>query len=198
MGSQGVARGDSRLVRWERRLWVAAAGWTLLIYSTLYFVRGPIEFLREMNLLRLTVAAVFLLTAATVVFLLARLHPTWRGLVVIVVFGLAYLGAILYVELPEEKLHFVEYGVLAAILFAAFLAGRERRTPAADRRTRNTLWAAIAAIALTSALGWIDEGIQAILPNRYYDLRDVGLNVAAALLAVAAMTVWRLLERPSS
>ncbi|MDX1503805.1 MAG: hypothetical protein R3325_15705 [Thermoanaerobaculia bacterium] len=31
-----------------------------------------------------------------------------------------------------------------------------------------------------------DEGIQSLLPHRVYDLRDVGTNAAAGLLAVAA------------
>lgn len=83
MGSQTVDRGPSRDGRLERRLWIAATGWLILIYSTLYFVRAPIELLRERNLLRFTVAVVFLLTAATVSFFLLRQRPGWRGIVVL-------------------------------------------------------------------------------------------------------------------
>ena len=42
------------------------------------------------------------------------------------------------------------------------------------------------AVGATALLGWIDEGIQAILPNRVYDIRDVGFNALAGLMAVAA------------
>jgi VanZ family protein len=39
---------------------------------------------------------------------------------------------------------------------------------------------------VTVLLGWIDECIQAILPNRVYDLRDVGFNTLAAFMAILA------------
>ena len=35
-------------------------------------------------------------------------------------------------------------------------------------------------------LGWLDEGIQALLPNRVYDLRDVFFNSVAAGLVIGA------------
>ena len=43
-------------------------------------------------------------------------------------------------------------------------------------------------VAATPLLGWLDEGIQAILPHRYY-LRDVGFNALAGLMAVVACVV---------
>ncbi|NNE43630.1 MAG: VanZ family protein, partial [Gemmatimonadetes bacterium] len=39
-------------------------------------------------------------------------------------------------------------------------------------------------VALVAGLGWIDEGIQALLPGRVYDIRDVGFNALAGLMAV--------------
>jgi hypothetical protein len=196
MGSQTVDRGTSRPSRTERRLWVAAGGWLLLIYSTLYYVRAPIEFLREENLLRFTVAVVFLLAAATVTFFLLRRRPGWRPLAVLVVAFGCYLLIFLNMDRAEEKLHFFEYGLLAGLVYAAMLerAGRRRTTAKGPR----SWWPAPAAVILTSVLGWGDEGIQAILPNRVYELRDVGLNVAAALIAVGAMAAWRWAERSQS
>ena len=47
--------------------------------------------------------------------------------------------------------------------------------------------AAPAAVLVTGAAGWLDEAIQGALPNRVYELRDAGLNLAAALLAVLAI-----------
>ena len=41
-------------------------------------------------------------------------------------------------------------------------------------------------VAVAGAAGWADEGIQFLLPNRYYDWRDVGLNLLGAVLAVGA------------
>ena len=39
---------------------------------------------------------------------------------------------------------------------------------------------------MTALLSWLDEGIQASLPNRVYDVRDVGFNALAGLVAIAA------------
>ncbi|MCK5438817.1 MAG: hypothetical protein KAI97_02685 [Gemmatimonadetes bacterium] len=39
---------------------------------------------------------------------------------------------------------------------------------------------------MTALLSWLDEGIQALLPSRVYDLRDVGVNALAGLMAIAA------------
>ena len=54
---------------------------------------------------------------------------------------------------------------------------------------RRTVIEILLSVALTALAGWGDEGIQAVLPNRYYELRDVGLNVAAGVLVVVSMTV---------
>lgn len=196
MGSQEVGPGAGREGQRERWLWIAAAAWVALIYSTLYFVRVPIEFLRERNLLRLTVVAAFLLAAATVLFCSLRRRPSWRGVAVLGVFATAYLSVFLSMERAEEKLHFIEYGVLGGLVYAALLERRGRCQPTHVGGRWRRWWPAPAAVLLTSLLGWGDEGIQAILPNRVYELRDVGLNVAAALLAVAAMSFWRWVERP--
>lgn len=82
---------------------------------------------------------------------------------------------------PEERTHLFEYGLLAVLNYQAL---KERQHNGARVR-----WPAFLAVALTIILGWLDEGIQAILPNRIYDIRDVGFNALAALMAVAASLV---------
>ena len=48
------------------------------------------------------------------------------------------------------------------------------------------------ALLVTAALGWLDEGIQAALPDRVYDPIDVGFNALAATVSVVgtATVVW--------
>lgn len=53
----------------------------------------------------------------------------------------------------------------------------------------------VAAFALTTAAGWTDEGIQYLVPERYYDLRDVAFNASAAALAIAGTVAWRWARR---
>lgn len=190
MGSRSVGHGSERLFGRERQLWLSAAGWLLLIYSTLYIVRAPVEFLRERNLLRASVAAVFLLTAATLLFLLLSRRPRKSELAVFAIFGVLYAAGFASLARAEERLHLIEYGVLAVLLLAA-LEARRMRLEAQGRAVRSGWWIPLQAVLLTSAAGWGDELIQGVLPNRVYELRDVGINVLSAVLAVAAAVAWQ-------
>ena len=53
----------------------------------------------------------------------------------------------------------------------------------------------IACALFVAAAGWIDEGIQALLPSRFYDLRDVAFNAAAGLMALGAIAIFSPRER---
>ena len=99
----------------------------------------------------------------------------WVALGVTAVYGMAMLrmgGS------PEERTHLFEYGIVAVLIYQALAErGRNgRRVPVP------------AALALVTAvlLGWLDEGIQALLPNRVYDTFDVASNSLAALIAIGA------------
>jgi hypothetical protein len=55
-----------------------------------------------------------------------------------------------------------------------------------QRQGRRVPSPAALAFALTVLLGFFDELIQAILPNRVFDLIDVGFNALAGLMAILA------------
>ena len=168
--------------RRERRLWLWAAGLLVAIYATLYSVRPVAEWLRDRNLLRGTLVLLFLIVAAAVLrWVLAR-SPGRREIGTLVLFTALYLLVMWPIRMPEERFHLLEYGLLAGLVYAALL---ERRSPGGALR-----WAAgpaLVAVAVTAVAGWVDEGIQYLLPNRHYDWVDVGLNLLAAILAVAAV-----------
>jgi len=44
----------------------------------------------------------------------------------------------------------------------------------------------VVAIVAAAVIGTIDEGIQAVLPSRVFDPRDIMFNALAAFMAVAA------------
>jgi hypothetical protein len=78
---------------------------------------------------------------------------------------------------PEEPLHLVEYGLLSFFVFNAL-------------RYRIKDWT----IYLTTALiilffGSVDEFIQWLIPGRYWELKDVWINILASLIFVLA--VWK-------
>ena len=69
------------------------------------------------------------------------------------------------------------------------------------RNRRRVPVPAVRAVVATALLGWLDEVIQWLLPNRVYDLPDVGFDDLAGLAAVSAILFmewarrWDLLKR---
>lgn len=167
----------------ERRLWIQAGALLLLIYASLYSVRPAAEWLRSRNLLRASIFGLLLVVGLLILrWCLAR-SPGWRELGVLALFAVIYLLALWPIRMPEERFHLIEYGLLSCLIYAALL---ERRRPGAGIR-----WSAkpfALAVVATGLAGWVDEGIQHLLPNRHYDWLDIALNLMAALLAVSAMT----------
>ena len=165
----------------ERRLWLWAIAVLVAIYSTLGVTSRLAAAIRERGLIEELVLISLLLLAAAVVMIGLRSRP--RGAVIgfaIGVFGV-YLLAFLRMGSPEERTHLFEYTILALLIYEAL---NERAAQGSHVPVP-----ALLAILVTVLLGWIDEGIQALLPNRVYDLRDVGFNALAATMAVAASIV---------
>ena len=169
-------------------MWVSALCTLALIYLSLGWARVAVEWLRDRNALRLSVLLLLLIVAVMILRSLLRRRPGRHTLVVIVVFVVVYGVLLVFMERVEERLHLVEYGLVGAFIYRAL----------AERRLHGKLQRispAVAAVLLTAAFGWIDEGIQAVLPSRVYDLRDVAFNAVAGLLTVSAMVALSWAER---
>ncbi len=164
----------------ERRLWFLALAVVTAIYATLGFAGSLAASLRARNLLNATFFVGFLLVVTVIVASGLIRRPGWPeiwvAIGVLVVYGVMLLRFFLS---PEERTHLFEYGLLAALLYMAL---KERQ-----RNGRRVPSPAAIAVILTALLGWLDEGIQMILPNRVYDLRDIGFNALAGLMAIATI-----------
>ena len=80
-------------------------------------------------------------------------------------------GLLLGLSIPEERVHFLQYGLMSLLAQRAFgLAPLPK---------------IVGAAALTSALGLLDELLQGLLPSRHFEWRDVGMNAAAAVIELA-------------
>ncbi|MBT3268517.1 VanZ family protein [Candidatus Poribacteria bacterium] len=169
----------------ERRLWLWAVAVVLVIYSTLGLAQTLAGALRERNLLRVSFAVGVLLVGTIVVLQCVRKRPGLREIGVALGVTAVYLTA-----LPRTlsatpnfvgRTHLFEYGLVAQLIYHALVERRRngRRVPAP----------AILAVVATALLGWLDEGIQALLPNRVYDLVDVGANALSGLAAVVTTVV---------
>ncbi|MDX1383483.1 MAG: VanZ family protein [Thermoanaerobaculia bacterium] len=175
----------------ERRLW----GWTLAvvaaIFSTLAVAPKLTAILRDRNLLDNLFFAGFLLVLATIAWHGLRRRPSRVEIGVVMGVAAAYLLVFVRMSIPpEERTHLVEYGVVAIFIHEALTerASQGRRVPLP----------ALIAIVATVAIGALDEAIQAFVPNRAFDPRDLLFNVAAAVMAVAAATALAWARRRAS
>jgi hypothetical protein len=176
----------------ERFWWRSGVALVAAIYLSAYFVEFVVEFLFARDLLRLTIGIGFGLVAIAVAVAIARRGATWKSWLLFAVCGAGYAGAALGLEVVQERIHLVEYGVVA-LVFRSALAARAAADPECGFRST---WAIDAgALGLGFVAGFGDELLQAVLPNRHYDLRDIGLNaVAAAMALLAARMIESTLE----
>lgn len=173
----------------ERRLWIGALLAVAAIWATLPLAGLLAEALRGQAMLGVAFFAGFVVTMAAIAWGALRRRPrgreTWALIGITAVYGMVVVR--MGVSL-EERSHLFEYGLVAVLLLGAL---DERRA-----NGRTVPLPALLAIAATALLGWIDEAIQAVLPARVYDLRDVGFNALAAVMAVtAARVLWWARER---
>ncbi len=163
----------------ERRLWLWALAAVMAIYATLGLAGKLAAVLRERNLLNVLYSLGFLLVIIAIVGSGLKKRPgkseIWVAIGVIAIYGMVMLRVFLT---PEERTHLFEYGLVAVLIYQALC---ERA-----KNGHSVPVPAILSVTIVALLGWLDEGIQAILPNRVYDIRDVGFNALAGLMAVTA------------
>ena len=162
----------------ERRLWLWTFGVLVAIYSTLGPAAELAAALRARNLLGVSSGAVLFLVVLVLAVPWVRRRPGRREIGAAIGVAAVYLTTLIRLPVPEARSHLFEYGLVAMLIYHAL---SER-----NRNGRHVPLPALVALVATALLGWLDEGIQALLPNRAYDLVDVGFNTIAALMAISA------------
>ena len=171
----------------ERRLW----GWAIAAVAAVYagLVPGPAlaGVLRDNGLLEALFVLGALLVVSAVVALGLRVKPAGVEIGVALGVGAAYLMVLARMAVPEERTHLIEYGVIAALVHEALTerAGQEGRVP----------FPGLLAVLVTAVIGLADEAVQRLLPSRVFDIRDVGFNALAGLMAVPAKSAFRRARR---
>lgn len=118
--------------------------------------------------------------AVTAFALFRRRAPAWTY-PALACAAIAYAVAFSWLTARRlERTHLPEYGV------AAWFAWR-----AVAPRMSGTVTGYAAAAILGAAIGLGDELLQAIVPGRVYDIRDVAMNALGALLGVVVLAVGR-------
>ncbi len=96
---------------------------------------------------------------------------------------------------PQERLHYVGYGLLAGLLYAGW---SNPESASSQEANQNPAWIRPAFLALIvgSGIGLLDELLQILWPRRYFDWEDVRINVLAVAVGVlVAIPVVNALQR---
>jgi VanZ like family len=165
---------------YRSRLWRVIWLYVLIIYLSLPVMRGVLRYLNEAASKDFVgdMLNALLLVSAGGVLVFAMRSGWFLTAKALVPLG-ALLIAALQVNIPEERFHFLEYGLLGILVV------KTCRSP--------TLILAGAAALFVAAVGAGDELIQWALPNRVGDWRDVGMNVFAGVMGVwiGVVLFWR-------
>ncbi len=173
----------------ERRLWAALFIVLAAIYATLGHAPEIAKILRERNALTATIVLLSLVTLVVISVLFIRKQPGRLEIALVAGILIVYLMAWLRIGVgtPEERTHLFEYSLVAALVHEALLERREngRRVPTP----------AILALTICFILGWLDEAIQSLLPNRVYDPVDVYFNTLAATMIISLRWILAFARR---
>ena len=167
-------------------MWTAAV--VVAIYSTLGLASTVADALRDRNLLRVSLAVALAAVLLPVAWRWVKTRPNWGEVGAVLGVAFVYWMVAIRIGSWEERTHLIEYGVVAALIHQALL---ER-----DLNGRRVLKPAVTAVAVTALLGLVDEGIQAVLPDRVFDARDIFFNGFAGFMVVAARLAIAPQSRP--
>jgi VanZ family protein len=161
----------------ERRLW----GWTLAVVVTVYATLGLASSLARLvgngPVPSILFGLAFLVFLGAVVTQGLRSRPSAPEVGVALGIAAVYLLLFVRMSITAERTHLLEYGVVALLAHAAL---RERA------RHRTVPRPGLLAVAIAGTVGVVDELLQAVIPSRVFDPRDILFNLLAAVLAVGA------------
>jgi len=161
----------------------------LCLYSTLGIVRPVAEYLRTAGILLPTVFLLFTVFAPAALFWRYKQINRNQFLVRIILLLILVCLAALISALPEERLHFLTYGV--AGWFICWSLEESITASASSKQHRMTTHWLLPCLLVWLA-GGIDELIQWRLPSRVYDIRDILFNSIAGTAGVALFDTGRI------
>ena len=166
------------------RAWFAALVYVAFVYSTIPYMPKVWSLLRGYTgeaIRHAGIVAVVIFAVAIIVSIIrTRAHYTLPRYVLLA--GLAAVYAYLlsaFAQFPAERLHLVEYGFMGYMFLRAL------------RIDLPTGWAYAVAWGITVLVGIGDECIQLVLPQRFFEVKDIQLNAISAGLGLC---VVRLVE----
>jgi hypothetical protein len=163
--------------------WAGLAAWVGLIYATVPLVRTLQRWiantLGSATFGYLTLASILLAAVVVVVAVVrGRYRPRPGSVVWLLVIATVFVWWTFELwERPEEAVHLVEYAVLGVLAYRAL------------RMHVRDATVFVSAAILVILVGTVDEIIQWITPERYWDWRDVGINAGTG--ALTQLALWK-------
>ncbi len=154
----------------------------MAVVAAIYATIGPAGVLavelRERGILEASFFVVLGIVTVLVAIHCLRQRPGWSEIGVGLAVAFAYWLSLVRIANPGERTHMVEYGVVAALIHQAL---QERA-----RNGRTVTAPTFLTVVSTTVIGFIDEIIQALLPGRFFDVRDIFFNFIAGFMVVVA------------
>ena len=184
-----------------RSYWILVTIYVVVLLSAQSFLGYGIDLFKETwgaTALSRTAYALVALTGLVVVILGARLwrlttvRDRWLIAASLLIYGAGTMAA----RFPQERLHYVGYGLLAGLLYAGWRGTASDSTGEQGERHPRWIRPALLAFVVGSAIGLLDELLQILWPRRYFDWEDVQINVLSVIVGVlVAIPVVNALQR---
>jgi len=146
--------------------------------------------------LGIEVAIALLILSFAIVFLISRRKKS--ALFLICIGGIFLLSFIIYQFIPNpyEFTHLPEYAILSMLIkwaldkekYKSYCAGEEKKIKSAIIKKSY-----LPSIVATSIIGTGDEVYQHFLPNRYFTVYDLFLNILGGILGL--LIYWKIKNR---
>lgn len=165
------------------------AAYLLCIYTTLSIARPVAEYLRTAGTLLPTIVLLF--GSSTPLALIWRYNVISRKqffLRISLIIALLYT-AFLIPALPEERLHFLTYGLLGWLICWSLEPASQYITHSSKKN--KIILGYLLPCLLVWLAGGIDELIQWWLPVRVFDVRDIIFNAVAGTVGIALFGTGR-------
>ncbi len=151
--------------------WLVVWGYVLIIYLSLPFTPTLLSRLYRhfgkngLEILFLGLS-IFFLSGVYFFFKNSSLLATSLAIALsVIILSLASF----FLKLPGERIHFIEYAILGILI---------------RRACRLSVWPSWLALVFVFAVGVLDEFVQALLPNRVGELKDIWLNLAGGFWGI--------------
>ena len=158
----------------ERKLWILNIVVISIILSTLGVDQQIANFMRAHSILNDSINFVAVLSGLGVIAYMIKMKSGFFEYLTFASACFVLFWMWLRIDIPEERTHLIEYLVVSALFYRTF---KER---ALNMSGFNFF--PLKAFATAILVGVMDEVVQYFLPNRVFDIIDVGFNVIAVTM----------------